>query len=88
MRKRDKLAPEERKIQRTLTKLMSEEMCAHMLYEACTLAAVRDVDKLAQTTFTKMFADIALDEYKDHFAQLREWAMANGYDVPFSMREW
>lgn len=38
MKNRSKLTLEERKIQRVLSKLLSEEMAAHMLYEACAVA--------------------------------------------------
>lgn len=70
---------------------MSEEMCAHLLYEAC-VAATRGSKAISrdeyQTNFRKLLEDTAVDELEDHYAQLREWAFENGYSVPVSFREW
>lgn len=89
MAKQRQMTAEEKKIQKLLDKLMSEEMCAHLLYEACSTASRQDENSPgAQSNFAKMFVETSADELKDHFAQLREWAAANGYAIPFSFREW
>lgn len=78
------MTTEERKIQKVLNKLMSEEMLAHMFYMGCTVATKKETSNV----FIKMFVEIAEDELNDHFMHLKNWAVANDFDIPFKMKDY
>lgn len=78
------MTTEDRKIQKLLNKLMSEEMLAHMFYMGCIVATC----KCKSSVFAEMFIDIAKDELEDHFMHLKDWAIANDFEVPFKLKDY
>lgn len=78
------MTPEDKRIQKTLNKIMSEEMLAHMFYMGCIVATCH----CQSSEFAKMFTEIAEDELNDHFMHLKEWALFNDYEVPFKMKDY
>lgn len=71
-------------VQKTLNKLISEELIAGMFYNGCILAVGQTIDK----AFYKLFTEIASDELNDHLAHLKAWAVENDYHVPFKLKEY
>lgn len=82
--KKEEMTTEEKAIQKTLNKIMSEEMLAHMLYMGCIVATC----KCKAVVFEKLFIEIAEDELNDHFINLKKWAVANDFEVPFKMKDY
>lgn len=70
-------------IQRILNKLIAEEIIANMFYNGC----IYEAKEIAVDAFQKLFSEIADDELYDHYAQLKKWALDNGYDVPFKLKD-
>ena len=67
-----------------LKKLISEEMIAHDMYVGSVIACK---DK-QRDMIRDMFIHIAEDELDDHAKNLIEWALSNGYDVPFKYKDY
>ena len=78
------LTKEEKAIQKVLNKIMSEEILAHMFYMGCIVATC----KCKSDVFSGMFSEIAEDELNDHFMKLKNWALDNGFEVPFKMKDY
>lgn len=74
----------DKKVQKILDKLISEEMIAYYFYTGCIVASCCDVKKQLKTIFT----DIAADELSDHYNKLVEFAISNGYDIPFKPKDY
>lgn len=72
------------KTQKIINKLVSEEVIAHDFYIACTVASDKDVSR----EFSKMFISTAADEMDDHCKSICQWALDNGYRVPFKYKEY
>lgn len=72
------------KLQKWLKRLISEEIIAHDLYIGSVLVCKPD----QRNMINDMFVDIANDELDDHAKNMIEWAMANGYDVPFKYKDY
>lgn len=82
--KDDEMTAEERKVQEVLSKVISEEMLANLLYHNAVLAMQpEDVCKVFD-----MFKTIAEDELDDHYQALCAYAFQNGFAVPFSEKEY
>lgn len=73
----------DKKLQKTLDKLISEEMIASMFYTAC----IQAVQKSDKHLIEEMFTEIAIDELSDHMKHLVEWATANDYSVPYKFKD-
>lgn len=72
------------KIQKWLKRLISEEIIAHDLYVGSVLVCKADQRRMIQD----MFNHIAEDELDEHAKCLIDWAVANGYDVPFKYKDY
>lgn len=70
-------------VQKTLNKVISEEIIANIFYNACILA----VEDKTNNAFNKLFSTIAEDELNDHYQKLKNWAIKNDYTVPFKLKE-
>ena len=73
-----------KKIQKTLNKLISEDIVAKDIYIGAIMAASSDEG----CKFTELFAHIAKDELEDHAKNLICWAKANGFAVPFKYTDY
>lgn len=73
----------DKKLQKALDKLISEEMIASMFYTACVHAVKKDERHLIE----EMFTEIAVDELNDHAKHLISWAGANDYSVPYKFKD-
>ena len=72
------------KVQKIINKLIAEEVIAHDFYIACCMAARKD----EANEFRKMFISTAVDELDDHRNGIAQWAMDNGYSVPFKYKDY
>lgn len=73
-----------KKIQKTLNKLISEEIVAKDIYIGAIMAASGEEGR----KFQGLFAHIAKDELEDHAKNLICWAKANGFSVPFKYADY
>ena len=72
-----------RNTQKILNKLISEEVVAANLYNGSITSV-----KPEQVCFIqKKFQEIATDEIEDHWKHLTQFAVENGFDVPFKMKD-
>jgi ferritin-like protein len=74
----------EKKLQKVIGKLISEEWIATELYRSLVIACTDE----ARETIAKMFNDNANDEYLDHFTKLANFAIANGIEIPCRFEEY
>lgn len=82
--KEDEMTAEECKVQEVLSKVISEEMLANLLYHNAVLAMQpEDICKVFD-----MFKTIADDELDDHHRALCTYAFQNCFAVPFSEKEY
>lgn len=73
----------DKKIQKIINRLVSEEWLACNMYRFYEKALrCDDCEELKQ-----LFATIAEDEYDDHYDSIVGWAEQYGYDVPCSMKD-
>lgn len=74
----------DRKVNKELQKLISEEFLAWQLYSQFIWAA--DLEDSVQ--FAGLFSEIARDEMDDHLNKLVSYAKQRGYDVPCTNEEY
>lgn len=68
---------EQKKIQKMLNRLISEEIIARDFYNGCINACNKS------DFFKDDFEKVAEDEFEDHAKNMIDWAKENGYSVPF-----
>lgn len=72
------------KVQKLLSKLISEEQIASEFYRGCIKATC----PCQSAEFGSIFSEIAKDELDDHAAKLIAYAIENDYDVPFKYKDY
>ena len=71
-------------VQKWLKRLISEEMIAHDMYVGCVMTCKKDQVQMIRD----LFLEIAVDERDEHARDMIDWALANGYDVPFKYKDY
>lgn len=71
-------------VQKWLRRLISEEMIAHDLYVGSVMACKPE----QRDMFRDKFIEIAVDERDEHAKDMIDWALANGYEVPFKYKDY
>jgi len=78
------LSKEEKKVQRAVKKLISEEWIASTFYEQMILAC----DPAERETIKDLFEKNGIDEKEDHYAKLVKFAEMKGFDIPCKMSDY
>lgn len=74
----------EKKVQKALNKLISEEWMAGTMYKQMLLACKQDEVK----TLVELVHETAVDEIDDHYAKLVKYAVSYGFDVPCHVKDY
>jgi len=74
----------EKKVQKVIGKLISEEWIATELYRSLVISCSED----ARMTIAKMFHANADEEYLDHFTKLVNFAISGGLEIPCRFEEY
>lgn len=78
------LSPEQKKMQKALNKLISEEFLAATMYRNMIFACIPE-----ERHFIKdLFEETAEDEHNDHFVKLIDLALELGLDVPTKLSDY
>lgn len=84
----NELTKEEKTIQTTLNKLISEEFVANLLYKSLYNKLLFQKTKgLDDIESFKFLIDIAKDEYEDHYLKLVEYALRYNFKFPTNLKD-